>query len=118
MDNEMSGMLSQNVFVMEHLPDGATVIPGSWVYSYKCGPDGGIKSYKARYVAKGFNQQFGIDFTETYAPTGRMPSLRALMAFANHYNMDILQTSNHGDGAAMVRTGDQSGALPDVARGK
>jgi hypothetical protein len=42
-------------------------------------------------VAKGFNQQYGIDFTETYAPPGRMPSLRALMAFANHYDIDIIQ---------------------------
>jgi hypothetical protein len=84
-------MTSQNAFVMEHLPAGATVLPGRWVYSFKHGPDGGIKSYKARYVAEGFNQQYGIDFTETYAPTGRMPSLRALMAFANHYDMDIIQ---------------------------
>jgi hypothetical protein len=55
MDNEMSGMLSQNVFVMEHLPDGATVIAGRWVYSYKCGPDGGIKSYNARWPKVSIN---------------------------------------------------------------
>jgi cell division protein FtsI/penicillin-binding protein 2 len=69
-------MMTQHVFDLEHMPAGATVIPGCWVYMYKLSTDGNIKSYKARYVAKGFNQQSGIDFTEAYAPTGRMPPLR------------------------------------------
>jgi transposase InsO family protein len=91
MNDEMSGMMSQHVFDLVHPPVGATVIPGRWVYTYKLDTDGNIKSYKARYVAKGFNQQYGIDFTETYAPTGRMPSLRALLAFANQFGMEIIQ---------------------------
>jgi hypothetical protein len=91
MNDEMSGMMAQHVFVLVHPPIGATVIPGRWVYTYKLDTDGNIKSYKAQYVAKGFNQQYGIDFTETYASTGRMPSFRALLAFANQFGMEIIQ---------------------------
>ncbi|XP_020519404.1 uncharacterized protein LOC110006749 [Amborella trichopoda] len=38
-----------------------------WIYKIKIKADGYIKCYKAQLVAKGYSQQFGIDFTETFA---------------------------------------------------
>ena len=38
--------------------------------------------YKARYVAKGYSQVEGLDFTETFSPTARMESVRALVQIA------------------------------------
>ncbi|MBW0499124.1 hypothetical protein O181_038839 [Austropuccinia psidii MF-1] len=38
--------------------------------------------YKARLVARGFCQQYGIDCEHTYAPTASLTSLRLLMVSA------------------------------------
>lgn len=37
-----------------------------WVFCLKCKADGSIDRYKAQLVAKGFHQQAGIDYGETY----------------------------------------------------
>ena len=46
---------------------------------------------KARLVAQGYNQQEGIDFTETFAPVARLEAIRILLAFASHKNIKLYQ---------------------------
>ena len=45
-------------------------------------PDGSIERYKARLVAKGFSQRPGFDYTETFAPTVRMATIRTVLALS------------------------------------
>jgi len=42
-------------------------------------------------VAKGFTQQKGIDFFDTYSPVGRIFSIRILLALASIHNMFMHQ---------------------------
>ena len=37
---------------------------------------------KASLVAKGYNQEFGIDFEESFAPVARLEGIRILLAYA------------------------------------
>jgi hypothetical protein len=53
-----------------------------WVFSKKYNHDGTLNKYKARLVAKGFTQRYGLDFTETFAPTMALKSFRTLVAMA------------------------------------
>ena len=42
-------------------------------------------------VAKGFTQEYGIDYEETFAPVARISSVRALLAVAAASKWDIFQ---------------------------
>ena len=39
-----------------------------WMYKIKCILDESIERYKAQHVARGFSQQYGLDYHETFSP--------------------------------------------------
>ena len=52
---------------------------------------------KARLVAKGYNQEFDIDFEESFAPVARIEAIRILLAYAcskgfQLHQMDVKST--------------------------
>ncbi|GKG12226.1 retrovirus-related pol polyprotein from transposon TNT 1-94, partial [Tanacetum coccineum] len=52
---------------------------------------GGILKNKARLVARGYRQEEGIDFEESFTPVARLEAIRIFLAFAAHMNMVIYQ---------------------------
>ena len=63
-------------------PPVAKIIHSLFVFRRKRNDTGKIVRYKARLVVKGYKQKIGIDYTETFAPTVRAPTLRILLSFA------------------------------------
>ncbi|GKA23880.1 retrovirus-related pol polyprotein from transposon TNT 1-94 [Tanacetum coccineum] len=51
---------------------------------------GGILKNKARLVARGYRQEEGIDFEESFAPVARLEAIRIFLAFAAHKDMSRL----------------------------
>ena len=56
-------------------PEGANVVGVRWVYDHKLNTEFQITRYKARLVAQGYKQVFGVDFNETFAPTMQIKTL-------------------------------------------
>nr|GFC26621.1 retrovirus-related Pol polyprotein from transposon TNT 1-94 [Tanacetum cinerariifolium] len=46
---------------------------------------------KARLVARGYRQEEGIDFEESFAPVARLEAIRIFLAYATHKNMVVYQ---------------------------
>ena len=73
-----------------------------WIYKIKTRFDGSIEHYKAHLVAKGFTQEYEIDYEETFTPVARISSVRALLAVVaaskwDFFQMDVKNTFLNGD---------------------
>nr|GEU82092.1 retrovirus-related Pol polyprotein from transposon TNT 1-94 [Tanacetum cinerariifolium] len=60
-------------------------------YALKLDKLGGILKNKARLVARGYHQEEGIDFEESFAPVARLEAIRIFLVFAAHKNMVVYQ---------------------------
>ena len=62
-----------------------------WIYKIKTCSNGSIERYKAHLVAKGFTQEYEIDYEEIFVPVARISSIHALLAVAAASKWDIFQ---------------------------
>tara|TARA_R110002050_G_scaffold1058_1_gene7329 strand:+ start:131 stop:4354 length:4224 start_codon:yes stop_codon:yes gene_type:complete len=84
------------------LPPGAIPIKTKWVFKVKCKQDGTIEKFKARLVACGYSQVYGLDYLDTYAPVASMNAIRIVTAIAallgrKLYHVDIKGAYHYGE---------------------
>ncbi|GJS99232.1 putative RNA-directed DNA polymerase [Tanacetum coccineum] len=91
MNDEMNALYSNDTWEVVELPLGRKAIGGKWVYRIKYKSSGDIDRYKARYVAKGYNQKEGIDFDETFSPVVKIVTIRCVINLAVQNNWCIFQ---------------------------
>ncbi|GJU72837.1 retrovirus-related pol polyprotein from transposon TNT 1-94 [Tanacetum coccineum] len=73
-------------------PDKVMIITLKWIYKVKLDELGGILKNMARLVARGYRQEEGINFEESFAPVDRLEAVRIFLPFAAHMNMTISQS--------------------------
>jgi hypothetical protein len=75
MQEEYNSLLENQTWDLVPLPSGRKLVKCRWVYKTKSVADEQISRYKAKLVAKGFQQVHGIDYDETFAPVENMDSV-------------------------------------------
>lgn len=91
MNREVKALEDMKVWEEVRLPKGQHALGTTWVYKRKTGPSGELIKYKSRLCAQGFSQVEGIDFSETYAPTGRLSTLRTALSLSATEDYEIIQ---------------------------
>ena len=84
--NETWTLVDKETVEPDHKPLG-----GKWVYKVKRDVDGNIARFKARWVVKGYLQQYGVDFDQTYAAVVKPMAFRVLFAIVAFFDLDIDQ---------------------------
>ena len=77
---ETDALWANGTFEIIKPPAGANIITSRWVLAAKHNLDGSLQKLKARLVARGFTQKYGVDFDYTFAPTLRHDTLRVFLA--------------------------------------
>ncbi len=91
MEDEMKSLKSNDVWDLVPLPDGRKAVGSKWVYKVKVSADGTVERYKARLVAQGFSQKYGLDYDETFCPVVRGETVRTILALCAQKELMIHQ---------------------------
>ncbi|CAO1612674.1 unnamed protein product [Jaminaea pallidilutea] len=79
---EISGLNAMGTWEIVDVPTTGRLVDSKLVLRIKTAPDGTPVKYKARLVARGFTQQQGIDFEETFSPVAPYTAIRVVFALA------------------------------------
>ena len=107
-DDELRSLREMGVYVLvprSDVPQTSKIRKGQMLLSNKTDENGNITRRKARFVFKGYEQRWGVDFTSTTSPTARMESWRILLHIAATLGWDSQQID--------IKTAFLYGLLPD-----
>jgi hypothetical protein len=102
MQEELCALEANKTWDVIDCPAGVIPLGCKWVYSIKVKSDGSLDRYKARLVALGNNQEYGVNYEETFAPVAKMTTICTILAIAASQNWDLHQMDMknaflHGD---------------------
>src|ERR1700716_1254047 len=83
---EMASLQKNHTWDLVKRSKARNVVSCKWVFKVKSSG-----RYKARLVARGFSQEYGLDYWETYAPVARFSSIRLLLALAARHKLKVQQ---------------------------
>ncbi|GJT80290.1 retrovirus-related pol polyprotein from transposon TNT 1-94 [Tanacetum coccineum] len=91
MQDELNQFERLQVWELVPRPEGKNIIALKWLWKNKCDAENIVVRNKTRLVAKGYRQEEGIDFEESFAPVARLEAVRMFIAYAAHKNITIFQ---------------------------
>ena len=102
MNEELEQIEKNNTLELVLRPHDKNIIGTKWILKNKLHENGEVIRNKARLVCKGYAQQEGIDFEETFAPIAKLESIRMFLALSSFqkfkvYQMDVKSTFLNGD---------------------
>ena len=94
---ELRNLADHGVYKWCELPQGASrPIDTTWAWRVKPTSTGQVDKLKARLVARGFKEIYGVSFSETFAPVTTLTTWRACLAEASRkpWRIDVWDVSS------------------------
>nr|ABA95677.1 retrotransposon protein, putative, Ty1-copia subclass [Oryza sativa Japonica Group] len=101
MAKEFKALINNGTWRLVPRPPGANVITGKWIFKHKFHSDGSLARHKARWVVRGYSQQHGIDYDETFSPIVKPSTIRVVLSIATSrswpiHQLDVKNAFLHG----------------------
>ena len=77
---EIRALEDNHTWKLVDLPQGKKVVGSKWVFAVKVNPDGSVARLKARLVARGYAQTYGVDYSDTCFPVAKLNSVRLFIS--------------------------------------
>ncbi len=90
MQKEYDALMRNQTWVLVECPTNKKPITSKWVFRQKTDGNGNI-TYKARLVARGFQQQAGVDYNDIFAPVIRTPTILVLLGYIANNGLYAVQ---------------------------
>jgi hypothetical protein len=90
-DAEYQAHIKNGTWELTPLPKGERCITSGWVETDKRDQNGIVVRRKARFIAKGYSQEYGYDYLHTYAPVASMTTIRLILALACILDLKLFQ---------------------------
>nr|GEY97472.1 retrovirus-related Pol polyprotein from transposon TNT 1-94 [Tanacetum cinerariifolium] len=101
MQEELLQFKRLDVWVLVPAADNISPLTLKWLFKNKHDEEQMVIRNKSRLVVRGYRQEEGIDFEESFAPVARMEAIRIFLAYAAHklftvFQMDVKTAFLHG----------------------
>lgn len=83
--SELESIAKNNTWDLVPIEGDVNLLTGKFIFQDK--PSGP----KSHYVARGFQQVYGVDYSDTYDPVVKFTVIRVLCAFVTHQNLEFNQ---------------------------
>ncbi|KAK1669345.1 hypothetical protein QYE76_057504 [Lolium multiflorum] len=84
MGQEYHALIRNKTWTLVPPPSRVNVVDSKWVFKVKKHSDGSIERYKARLVARGFRQRYGLDYEDTFSPVVKPTTIGLPLSLYNH----------------------------------
>ena len=91
MESEMNSIRANKTWNLVELPKNRRALPCKWVYWQKETSDSTNLKYKARLLAKGFQQEYGVNFDEIFSQVVNMTTLPFMLVVVAAKNLELIQ---------------------------
>ncbi|XP_021317764.1 uncharacterized protein LOC110435969 [Sorghum bicolor] len=101
MAEEFQALVDNNTWRLVPRPPRANIVTGKWIFKHKYNADGSLARHKARWVVRGFSQQYDVDYDETFSPVVKPATIRVVLSIATSrswpiHQLDVKNAFLHG----------------------
>ena len=90
-ESEIHSILKNRTWDVVDQPVGGKPITAKWIFRTKRDAEGTMRKLKARLVARGFQQEEGIDYHDIFAPVVRWSTILLILALAAKHKWSLFQ---------------------------
>ncbi len=85
----ITSLKNNNTWDIVNVSSDQHVLKECWVYKVKCDTYDQVSRYKAHWVVKDYEQQFNIDYDQTFASVVKLQMYKTLFTLAAHYDLEV-----------------------------